>query len=135
MGASLHVVLVALASNSFACLLATGLAPPEYIAEMRRREKAMGIKPDPVVDAFLKATALEGEAHSVATDLMLRVLGLEVCSETQIGNEMIRGVSGGQKKRVTTGEAHGCVHLPAYRTWVEILLLQSRQCCNGAFMH
>lgn len=79
---------------------------------MRKREKAMGIKPDPVVDAFLKATALEGEAHSVATDLLLRVLGLEVCSETQIGNEMIRGVSGGQKKRVTTGEARGD-HLPA----------------------
>jgi hypothetical protein len=27
----------------------------------------------------------------------------QVCSETQIGNDMIRGVSGGQKKRVTTG--------------------------------
>ena len=28
----------------------------------------------------------------------------QVCSETRIGSEMIRGVSGGQKKRVTTGE-------------------------------
>lgn len=74
---------------------------------MRRREKELGIQPDPVVDAFLKATALEGKQHSVATDLMLRVLGLEVCSETQIGNEMIRGVSGGQKKRVTTGALVG----------------------------
>ena len=70
---------------------------------MRRREKAQGIKPDPVIDAFLKASALEGHPHSVVTDLMLRILGLEICSETQIGNDMIRGVSGGQKKRVTTG--------------------------------
>ena len=28
---------------------------------------------------------------------------LQVCSETIIGNDMIRGVSGGQRKRVTTG--------------------------------
>ena len=72
---------------------------------MRRREKELGITPDPVIDAFLRAAAMEGHPHSVTTDLMLRILGLEICSETQIGNEMIRGVSGGQKKRVTTGEA------------------------------
>ena len=28
----------------------------------------------------------------------------QVCSETLIGNDQIRGVSGGQRKRVTTGE-------------------------------
>ena len=28
----------------------------------------------------------------------------QVCSETRIGSDMVRGVSGGQKKRVTTGE-------------------------------
>uniref|UniRef100_A0A7N2L0M7 ABC transporter domain-containing protein n=1 Tax=Quercus lobata TaxID=97700 RepID=A0A7N2L0M7_QUELO len=30
--------------------------------------------------------------------------GLDVCADTIVGNEMIRGISGGQKKRVTTGE-------------------------------
>ena len=82
------------------------VVPPhaEYIAEMRRREEAQGITPDPVIDAFLHAAALEGHPHSVTTDLMLRILGLEICAETQIGNDMIRGVSGGQKKRVTTGQ-------------------------------
>lgn len=34
---------------------------------------------------------------------MLRVLGLDVCSDTMVGNDMMRGVSGGQRKRVTTG--------------------------------
>lgn len=28
----------------------------------------------------------------------------QVCADTPIGNEMIRGISGGQKKRVTLGE-------------------------------
>ena len=34
---------------------------------------------------------------------MLKVLGLDVCSETVVGNDMLRGISGGQRKRVTTG--------------------------------
>jgi hypothetical protein len=32
-----------------------------------------------------------------------QLLGLDICADTLIGNEMIRGVSGGQRKRVTTG--------------------------------
>jgi hypothetical protein len=31
------------------------------------------------------------------------MLGLDVCADTILGNEMRRGVSGGQRKRVTTG--------------------------------
>ncbi len=34
---------------------------------------------------------------------MVDVLGLDICADTIIGNAMRRGVSGGQKKRVTTG--------------------------------
>jgi hypothetical protein len=33
-----------------------------------------------------------------------QVLGLEICADTVVGNAMLRGISGGQRKRVTTGK-------------------------------
>lgn len=42
---------------------------------------------------------------SCAIKSTLQVLGLEVCAETLVGNQMIRGISGGQRKRVTTGKS------------------------------
>ncbi|KAM7272638.1 hypothetical protein ACFE04_027301 [Oxalis oulophora] len=37
-------------------------------------------------------------------DKELQVLGLDICADTMVGDEMIRGISGGQKKRVTTDQ-------------------------------
>nr|TKS15347.1 hypothetical protein D5086_0000033840 [Populus alba] len=76
----------------------------EMLAELLRREKAAGIKPDPDLDVFMKAASVGGQETSVITDYILKVLGLEVCADTMLGDELLRGVSGGQKKRVTTGE-------------------------------
>ncbi|GAV68071.1 ABC_tran domain-containing protein/ABC2_membrane domain-containing protein/PDR_assoc domain-containing protein [Cephalotus follicularis] len=79
---------------------------PRYdtLVELSRRETAANIKPDPDIDVFMKAAALEGQETSLMTDYILKILGLEICADTLVGDEMFRGVSGGQKKRVTTGE-------------------------------
>ncbi|KAE9032021.1 ABC transporter G family member 38 [Phytophthora rubi] len=37
-------------------------------------------------------------------DLVIEQLGLHICQDTIIGSGMLRGVSGGERKRVTTGE-------------------------------
>ncbi|KAK9938207.1 hypothetical protein M0R45_014960 [Rubus argutus] len=53
---------------------------------------------------FMKAISMGGVESSLITDYTLRILGLDICKDTIVGNEMLRGISGGQKKRVTTGE-------------------------------
>ncbi|WCJ19069.1 ABC transporter G family member 39 [Euphorbia peplus] len=76
----------------------------EMLAELSRRERDAGIKPDPEIDAFMKATAISGQQGSLVTHYVLKILGLDICSDIMVGDEMRRGISGGQKKRVTTGE-------------------------------
>ncbi|CAK7331242.1 unnamed protein product [Dovyalis caffra] len=92
--------------RSLSCSLAsypraTGVC---YMKDLVRLEKERNVRPSPEVDAFMKASSVGGKKHSVSTDYILKVLGLDVCSETVVGNDMLRGVSGGQRKRVTTGE-------------------------------
>ncbi|KAF9617026.1 hypothetical protein IFM89_033096 [Coptis chinensis] len=76
----------------------------EMLKELSRREVAASIKPDPDVDVYMKASALEGQEENVVTDYILKILGLDICADTLVGNEMMRGISGGQRKRVTTGK-------------------------------
>ncbi|XVF05337.1 hypothetical protein REPUB_Repub05bG0163600 [Reevesia pubescens] len=79
-----------------------GLA--DYMKDLTKLEKERKIRPVSEIDAFMKASSVGGKKHSISTDYVLKVLGLDVCSDTVVGNDMLRGVSGGQRKRVTTGE-------------------------------
>ncbi|KAJ9542752.1 hypothetical protein OSB04_029258 [Centaurea solstitialis] len=74
------------------------------LTDILKREKEAGIEPDPDIDAFMKATAVSGQESSLITRYILKILGLETCADAMIGDQMRRGISGGEKKRVTTGE-------------------------------
>ncbi|KAK1393571.1 Pleiotropic drug resistance 6 [Heracleum sosnowskyi] len=56
------------------------------------------------LDSELRATAVAGQNTSLVTDYVLKILGLDICADIMVGDDMRRGISGGQKKRATTGE-------------------------------
>jgi ABC-type multidrug transport system ATPase subunit len=76
----------------------------DLLVELSRREKEAGIVPDPETDIYMKAAATGEQKADVVTNHILKVLGLDICADTIVGNNMLRGISGGQKKRVTTAE-------------------------------
>ena len=80
-----------------------GFLHRSMIEDLHAREEKSKIHPDPALDAFVKSWSFGGK-HSLITELILRILGLEHAANTVVGNEMLRGISGGQKKRLTTGE-------------------------------
>ena len=60
-------------------LLYVGKSPAaEYLRLLREREREAGLRGDPETDAFLKAAALHGKRHSVTTEYIIRLLGLDV---------------------------------------------------------
>ncbi|XP_044477754.1 pleiotropic drug resistance protein 3-like isoform X1 [Mangifera indica] len=76
----------------------------DMMMEVSKREKEAGIVPDPDVDTYMKAISARGQKTTLQTDHALKVLGLDICADTLVGDEIRRGISGGQKRRLTTGE-------------------------------
>ncbi|XP_042036050.1 ABC transporter G family member 32-like isoform X2 [Salvia splendens] len=75
----------------------------EILMELLRREKIAEINPDQELDIFIKAVVL-GQQTSVLVEYIMKILGLDICADTLVGDEMLKGISGGQKKRLTTAE-------------------------------
>ncbi|KAF7058247.1 hypothetical protein CFC21_065350 [Triticum aestivum] len=76
----------------------------EIMKEVIRREKEAGITPDPNIDTYMKAISVEGLERSMQTDYIMKIMGLDICADVLVGDAMRRGISGGEKKRLTTGE-------------------------------
>ena len=59
----------------------------ELLAELSRREKQAGIKPDPEIDAFMKAVAVAGQETSLVTDYVLKVCSpFQLCFVSHVRN-------------------------------------------------
>ncbi|WJX68662.1 transcription factor [Trifolium repens] len=68
--------------------------------EFSARFQGVGLR----YDMLEEAIATGGQKSNFVIDYYLKILGLETCADTVVGNAMLRGVSGGQRKRVMTGE-------------------------------
>ncbi|KAK9920066.1 hypothetical protein M0R45_028629 [Rubus argutus] len=76
----------------------------DIMLEVSKREKEAGIIPHPDIDTYMKAISVQGLKRTLQTDYILKILGLDICADTLVGDAMRRGISGGQKKRLTTAE-------------------------------
>ncbi len=54
------------------------LVSAEELQELRKKEKEMGYTPDWELDAFMKAEIRKGKKESIVTDLVIKLLGLDV---------------------------------------------------------
>lgn len=61
-------------------LVMATLCDVEELEELRKREKEKGITPDWELDAFMKADIRKGKKESIITDLVIKMLGLDVSS-------------------------------------------------------
>ncbi|KAK8671261.1 hypothetical protein V6N13_037860 [Hibiscus sabdariffa] len=83
----------------------------EIMNAISQREKQAGIVPNPDIDAYMKAISVEGMESTLQTDYILKILGLDNCANTRVGDAMRRGVSGGEKRRLTTAS------MPSWLKW------------------
>ncbi|KAK9991984.1 hypothetical protein SO802_026969 [Lithocarpus litseifolius] len=73
----------------------------DLMMEVSRRKKEAGIVPDPDIDTYMKAISVEGQKGNLQTEYVLKILGLDTCSDIMVRDALKRGILGGQKKRKT----------------------------------
>ncbi|KAM0951253.1 putative ABC-type xenobiotic transporter [Dioscorea sansibarensis] len=86
-----------------ACFQGVG-SRAEIMKEVIIREKQSEIVPEPDIDTYMKAISVGGLGRSIQTDYVLKIMGMDICADIMVGDAMRRGISGGQKKRLTTAE-------------------------------
>ena len=69
------------------------------------RETAAFVHDNACVAPDADADEAAKKLHAEKVDAVTNLLALEGCIDTIIGDDLVRGVSGGEKKRVTIGEA------------------------------
>ena len=59
---------------------------------------------EPADEAEFESLLEEISGTGVKTEVIIRLLGIQNCVDTVVGNAYLRGVSGGERKRVTSAE-------------------------------
>ncbi|GLC47082.1 hypothetical protein PLESTM_002024000 [Pleodorina starrii] len=70
---------------------------------MRAREKQAGLEADPELERLWVATFAH-KSKSILVEMFAKLLGVDHVMDTVVGDELLKGISGGQKRRVTCGE-------------------------------
>ncbi|KAG2441719.1 hypothetical protein HXX76_003334 [Chlamydomonas incerta] len=70
---------------------------------MRARELEAGVEPDPDLERLWVATFTQSRKN-VLVEMFAKLLGVDHVMDTVVGDELLKGISGGQKRRVTAGE-------------------------------
>ena len=77
----------------------------QHLPYLTVRETFDFIHSNALVDPALHGHPELAAAHRTRVDDTLALLSLTNCAETVVGNDLLRGISGGEKKRVTVGES------------------------------